>query len=178
MSYKIIIGLGNPGKTYENTRHNVGKLFLNQLTDNEKWQVNKNLGFEYLKRDSLVFAKPNSFMNESGLGVKRILDFFKEKSENALLVQDDSDLVFGKIKFAKPESSSAGHHGIKSIEKVFGKKKFSRIRIGVRPSAPSGASKDKAMDFVLKKFSKKDLEMLDKDVFRKAKELLIEWLGI
>ncbi len=180
---RIIIGLGNPGKTYENTRHNVGKLFLNYLAGDEKWQTNKKLGFEYLKKGSLVFAKPDRFMNESGPAVKKILSYFKEKPENALLVHDDSDLIFAKIKFAKPESSSAGHHGIESIEKVFGKKKFCRIRIGVRPPSPEATEgqsfkRIKALDFVLKKFNKKDLGILEKEVFPKAKELLIQWFAL
>jgi PTH1 family peptidyl-tRNA hydrolase len=182
---RIIIGLGNPGKTYENTRHNVGKLFLDYLTGDEKWQTNKKLGFEYLRKDSLVFAKPDCFMNESGPAVKKILSYFKEKPENTLLVHDDSDLVLGKIKFAEPKTSSAGHHGIESIEKVFGKKKFSRIRIGIRPWLAAASdeggtprpSKTKAISFVLKKFSKKDLGIIEKEIFPKAKELLIEWYG-
>ena len=171
---KIIIGLGNPGKNYENTRHNVGKSFLAYLTGDEKWQANKSLGFEYLKKGSLVFARPNCFMNESGPAVKKILSFFKEKPENTLLVHDDSDLVFGKLKLVMPQTSSAGHHGIESVEKTFGKKKFSRIRIGIRPES----SKDKAMDFVLKKLSKAELALLEQNIFPKAKDFLVDWLGM
>lgn len=181
---KIIIGLGNPGKTYENTRHNVGKLFLDFLTIGENWKLYKKINVETIEHNGLILIKPLCFMNESGVVIKNILDSYRAKPENTLIVQDDSDLIFGKIKFAEKTSSSAGHHGIESIEKMFGKKKFKRIRIGIRPPSLKatgrqalGKSWIKAETFVLKKFSKKDSEILEKDVFPKAKELLIEWIG-
>lgn len=183
MSTRIIIGLGNPGKTYQNTRHNIGKLFLDYLSGKGSWETNKKIKAEIIKKDSLILAKPLVFMNQSGEAVKNIVGFYKANPKNILIVHDDSDLIFAKIKFAKPENSSAGHHGIESIERVFGKKKFSRIRIGIRPwraetNGEGGPSKAKAMDFVLKKFGKKDLDILEKEVFPKAKELLIEWFAL
>ncbi len=182
MSYKIIIGLGNPGKTYENTRHNVGKLFLDYLAGKIFWKENKKIKAGIIKKDSLILAKPLVFMNQSGEAVKNILEFYNAKPKDSLIIQDDSDLIFGKLKLAESQSSSAGHHGIESIEKVFGKKKFSRIRIGIRPPSPEasegqGQKRIKALDFVLKKFSKKDLEILEKEIFPKAKEILIQWYG-
>ena len=182
MSYKIIIGLGNPGKTYQNTRHNVGKLFLDYLAGESSWETSKKIKAEIIKKDSLVLVKPLIFMNQSGEAVKNIIGFYKTETKNILIVHDDSDLIFTKIKFAESQSSSAGHHGIESIEKVSGKKKFARIRIGIRPwraetNGEGGPSKAKALDFVLKKFSKKDLEILEKEIFPKAKEILIDWMG-
>ncbi|OGY39422.1 MAG: aminoacyl-tRNA hydrolase [Candidatus Brennerbacteria bacterium RIFOXYC1_FULL_41_11] len=171
---RIIIGLGNPGKTYKNTRHNIGGLFLNFLTTGTNWESNKKIKAEIIEEKNIVLAKPLVYMNESGQSVKKILESYRAKPEDALIIQDDSDLVFGKIKFTNKESSSAGHHGIESIESIFGKKKFCRIRIGIRPND----SKEKSETFVLKKFSKKDLELLEKDVFPKAKTILIDWLGI
>ena len=179
---KIIIGLGNPGKTYQNTRHNVGKLFLDYLVGKEIWETNKKIKAEIIKKDNLILARPLMFMNQSGEAVKNIVGFYKTETKNVLVVHDDSDLVFTKIKFAEPESSSAGHHGVESIEKVFGKKKFARIRIGIRPPSPKASARQgpnmvKAMNFVLKKFGKKDLEILEKEIFPKAKEILVQWYG-
>lgn len=173
ISYKIIVGLGNPGKTYQNTRHNIGKLFLDYLAGGNYWKTNKKIKAETIKKNGLILAKPLVFMNQSGEAVKNIAGFYKANPKNILIVQDDSDLVFGKLKFAKPESSSAGHHGIESIEKLFGEKKFARIRFGIRPDKSSA----KALDFVLKKFGKKDLILLEKEVFSEAKEILIDWIG-
>ena len=170
---RIIIGLGNPDKTYQNTRHNVGKQFLGYLAGEGSWETNKKIKAEIIKKDSLVLARPLVFMNQSGEAVKNIVGFYKAEIKNVLVVHDDSDLIFGKIKFAQPESSSAGHHGIESIERVLGKKKFARIRLGIRPEKSS----TKALGFVLKKFGKKDLEILEKEIFPKAKEILIEWWG-
>lgn len=182
---KIIIGLGNPENKYKNTRHNVGKLFLDYLNQTENsWQTLKKSPFEFSEKNNLILSKSLVFMNESGKAVKNLIDYFKIKKNNLLIVQDDSDLIFEKVRLTKARSSSGGHHGIESIESLLGKNKFQRLKIGIRPPslanwrAPEGqASRLKAEEFVLKKFTNEELEILKNKVFPEAEKLLESWLN-
>ena len=157
---KLIIGLGNPESQYGQTYHNAGFLFINKMSDYGKFKNNKN--FEYLKINGLIFIKPLVFMNESSKAVFAAMKYFKAKPEEILIVHDDSDIEIGKFKISFGRGS-AGHNGVESIIKSLKTKDFWRLRIGIRPQK----SKQKAEKFVLKKISKKDLEILEK-VFKEA----------
>jgi len=173
---KLIIGLGNPGKEYEKTYHNVGFLFINQKlkiknqNDNVKF---KNADFfEYLKINCLILIKTKVFMNESGKAVKETIKYFKVKPEEILIIHDDSDIEIGKYKLSF-NRGAAGHLGVQSIMDALGTKNFWRLRIGIRKKTglPAEARQVKAGEMVLKKISKKDLEILE-DVFKKSLENL------
>jgi PTH1 family peptidyl-tRNA hydrolase len=150
----LIVGLGNPGKKYQKTRHNIG------------FQVIDNLRLLPLKR--VILAKPKSFMNLSGKAVKRLIENYKLKIENLIIVHDDIDLPLGKIRIVK-NRGSAGHKGVGSIMKELGTKNFVRFRIGIKPKRKS--ANWRAERFVLQKFNKGE-EKIVKEVIKKTAEAI------
>jgi len=133
----LIVGLGNPGIKYKNTRHNVGFLvlehLLQKLTTVEKsiWEENKKFNAEIAKvKDDLILAKPLSFMNSSGEVVSQLLSFYKIPPFGLYLVHDVVDLPLGKLKITV-DHGSAGHKGVESIMEKLGSQNFVRIRVGV-----------------------------------------------
>ncbi len=172
----LIVGLGNPGKKYELTRHNVGFLVVDKLA--------KDSGFEFKKKTSVeaslaegtigdervLLCKPQTFMNASGRSVKSILQKYPVEIKDVLVVYDDADLEFGDIRL-KPGGSSAGHNGIESIIEAFGKgTNIARVRVGIgRPSHQDIPLED----FVLQKFSKQEQEKLN-EVLDNAIEKIME----
>lgn len=153
---KLIVGLGNPGKNYENTRHNIGFMVIDSLAKDFGLRVEKIQGhsltdsFNY-KGEKIILAKPQTYMNKSGQAVRALMDFYKIDPEDLIVVYDDIDLDFGHIRI-KGKGSSGSHNGMKSIIQHLGDEGFPRVRISVgdRPSYMDLA------DFVLSKFSKKE----------------------
>ena len=148
---KLIIGLGNPGKEYEKTRHNVGFMVLDKVKkemDLKEFSYSKKFDAEVSMNKKVVLLKPQTFMNNSGKSVANFCNFYKIKSKDVLIVHDDIDFQLGKIKIGFNESS-AGHNGIKSIIKEIGTKEFWRFRVGINSKENRNAE-----DFVLNKFSK------------------------
>lgn len=142
----IIVGLGNPGKKYEKTRHNVGFRVIDELAQ--------------YKTRKFIIAKPQTFMNNSGKAVKAVVNFYKAKPENLWVVHDDIDLPLGEFKTSK-DRGSAGHKGVESIIKELKTKDFNRIRIGICPQT----GKPKAIEkFVLQNFTKKEEEIIKRVV--------------
>ncbi len=129
---KLIVGLGNPGEKYTNTRHNIGFIILDNFFVHESGTWLKQAQFKslVLKTDSSILVKPQTFMNGSGEAVSKILNFYKKGPEDLVVIHDDVDLDLGRIKLAK-NSGSAGHHGIESIKEHLGTLDFYRLRIGV-----------------------------------------------
>lgn len=161
-SYKIIAGLGNPGKEYENTYHNVGFLavdyFLNKVKKLSLKEI-RGKDFEYAENGNAIFVKPMTFMNESGSPIKNSLRYFKAGPDELLVIHDDSDITIGEYKLSF-ERGSGGHKGIESIIKYLKTNKFWRIRIGIRPPTKAGIPRKKASEFVLKNISPSHKRML------------------
>lgn len=165
--FKLLIGLGNPGEKYRNTYHNIGCLMIDNIIGKQKspaWRdpAKRDKKFEFIKINSIVFAKSLTFMNTSGETVQQALRYFKLNPLEMLVIHDDADIELGKFKLAFGQSS-AGHKGIESIISSLKTKDFWRLRIGIRrlPSSPFGRlRRAKAENMVLKKISKKDLEIL------------------
>lgn len=134
----LIIGLGNPGKKYEKTWHNVGSLVIDEL--------------ESLGLPDVILAKPGTFMNESGKAVKKLVQNSKLKTNGLIVIHDDIDIPLGEVKIVK-NRGAAGHKGVESIIESLGTKDFIRIRLGVCP--PAGKPKN-AEDFVLKNFGREE----------------------
>jgi PTH1 family peptidyl-tRNA hydrolase len=159
----LIVGLGNPGKKYEKTRHNVGFRVVDEL---EK--------IYDLSQSKVILLKPDSFMNNSGKVVQEYLAYEKISPENLIVVHDDIDLLFGDVRVSK-DSSSAGHKGVQSIIDTIGTKDFRRIRIGIQPtplrqgSAGQAQKKIHTEKFVLENFSKTEEEKLP-EIIKKAIE--------
>lgn len=170
---KLIIGLGNPGKEYEKTRHNAGFMVIDALAKelgaNFKFQkkFNAEIAQVKLENEDVVLLKPQTFMNLSGTPARAVTNFYKIKPENIVVIHDDKDIMFGDVKY-QTDRSAAGHNGIKSIIEHLGTQNFARIRIGV-----AWEDKEKMGDtanFVLMNFTKTELETLDgiiKEVLKK-----------
>lgn len=154
---KLIVGLGNPGKEYANTRHNVGFFLLDQyLGENITWKKKFNGLYcdKVINCEKVIFLKPQTYMNLSGDCVLEFINFYKISVDDMLIVQDDLDLPFLEYKL-KYNSSSGGHNGIKSIINRLGTEKIPRLKIGI--------SNDKSLDtkdYVLGSFSKDGLKDL------------------
>ena len=133
---KLIVGLGNPLPKYENTRHNVGFILLDALSDklNLSWEVTPKFDAEMCVRENFILAKPQTYMNDSGNGVSKIINYYKIQPQDLLVVHDDVDLSLGTVReqFA---AGSAGHHGVESIIDSLGTQTFWRLRVGIgRPT--------------------------------------------
>ncbi len=153
---KLIIGLGNPGKEYKNTRHNAGFLALEDLRlkikDLSEWSFNKKFNAEVaegkIENEKLLLAKPQTFMNNSGDAVAKIVRFYKIKPTDVFIVHDDADLPVGTLRI-KVGGSSAGHKGVASVMKALDTETLTRFRIGIA----TGTRHKPAMDIVLEKFT-------------------------
>jgi len=151
---KLIAGLGNPGKLYNQTRHNVGFLALDALAKKLglKWETSKKLKAISAKNADIILLKPQTFMNNSGLAVAAALAYYKLGPENLTVIHDDLDIPLGKYKIST-DSRSAGHKGVESIIDRLKTKNFKRIRIGVKTSELEKIPADK---FVLQKFASRE----------------------
>lgn len=157
---KMIVGLGNPGRKYQKTRHNIGFMMVDIFLPEAKWQKKFNALFfeKNIGKDKVIFVKPQTYMNESGETVKLFADYFKINEQDILVIHDDLDLEIGKYKIKK-DSSSGGHNGIKSIIDYMKSDNFCRLKIGI--------SNDKSIEtknYVLAKFSKEEKELIDNNV--------------
>lgn len=160
----VIVGLGNPGKEYENTRHNAGFLCLDYLQTNWKFpqfRINKDYQAEISKGkwygQDILLVKPQTFMNLSGQTVQAIKQFYKLQPAQFWIVYDELDLPVGKLRI-RTEGSSAGHNGIKSIIAALATDQFYRFRIGIQPEEFDPSREKQSV--VLGKFSVEEEERL------------------
>ena len=165
---KLIVGLGNPGKEYINTRHNVGFMVLDYfLGNNLKWKEKFNgLYYESLiDGEKVIFLKPLTFMNLSGEAVVKYKNYFNLDIEDILVIHDDMDIDLGKYKL-KRNSSSGGHNGIKSIINSLNSNAFLRLKIGITHNKNIDT-----VDYVLGKFNEKEMDLL-KSSFNTYEEII------
>ena len=165
---KLIVGLGNPGEIYINSRHNIGFSVVRALSHFFKISLKKDTGTfslsgkSKIKNQNIILAMPLTFMNLSGIAVKFLLKKYKIDLDNVLVVCDDLDLEYGRIKI-RPYGSSGGHRGLESIIKFLNSDKISRLRIGIGRPAPNMD----AVSFVLSSFTKKEKAQI-KNTIEKA----------
>jgi len=167
---KLVVGLGNPGEEYKNTRHNIGFEIVDNITE-AAWKLNKKFNAEIseekIGREKIIFLKPQTFMNNSGRAVAAAACFYKIKPADILVIHDDIDLPLGKIRIKK-DGSSGGHRGVQSIVEALGTENFIRLKIGVAPETrPKNFD---AANFVLKKFGKAEEKTL-REANKKATEV-------
>ncbi len=159
---KLIVGLGNFGKEYEHTRHNVGFDCVDSLCDSLGETIDKE-GFHSLYKrvkymdEDLILVKPQTYMNNSGIAVREIKDYFKIDLEDIIVIHDEMDILPGHLKF-KLGGRSAGHNGIKSIIEHLGSDKFLHIKIGI------GKPEYNVVDFVLGKYKGEEKELIEKSI--------------
>ena len=168
---KLIVGLGNPGKEYEKSRHNVGFIILDSYFNGEKWHTKDNYEFleKNINNEKVIFIKPLTFMNLSGLAVQKVANFYKIPTEDILIIHDDLDLPEKTIRF-KFNSSAGGHNGIKSIIDGIGTKEFVRLKIGI-----SNNKLINTKDYVLGKFNKEEIEKID-DIYLKLEDIINDFV--
>ena len=155
----IIVGLGNPGSKYENTRHNLGFRVLDLLAGSDPWETKYNS--QFLKLDDVILAKPQTFMNKSGIAVSEILKYYPDAE--LIVVHDELDFPLGSIKIMK-NISSAGHNGVQSIIESLGTKDFIRIRLGIDNSKTRGVLPGD--EYVLQKFTPDEENILNETLIK------------
>ncbi len=177
----IIIGLGNPGKSYILTRHNIGFMFFDYIVQNsyiEPFKISKKLSSAISKNlinsQKSIFVKPLAFMNNSGISASSVIKYYKTTPQELIVIHDDLDIEFGKYKISKNKNAS-GHNGILSIINSIGTKDFTRIRIGIDNRTKEQRINQSGADYVLNRFKNDELEkipnifsqILDDDNFKK-----------
>lgn len=158
---KVIIGLGNPGKDYKRTRHNVGFMTIEKLAKDLKIDVAKSkfnsvYGETNYKGEKILLMKPLTYMNSSGVAVRDLVNFFKVDPADIIVIYDDVDIDFGDIRVRK-QGSAGSHNGMKSIIYQIQNDQFPRIRIGI---GKKHEQQDLA-NFVLTNFSKEEMEIIE-----------------
>lgn len=150
---KLVVGLGNPGKQYAKTRHNIGFMVLDTLHDGP-WELSKKFNGEIstqtINEQKILLVKPMTFMNDSGQAVALIAHFYKLHPSDIIVVHDDKDLPLGEIR-VQTDRGHAGHNGVRSIIECLGSKAFTRIRMGI--ASTEKKKMDDTAAFVLSKFS-------------------------
>ncbi len=178
----LITGLGNPGKKYENTRHNVGFRVIGEFAKENNFPVftfsrkfNVLISEDLFNGKKIILIKPQTFMNNSGTAISKIIRQHKIKTENLLVVHDDIDLPLGVIMIVK-NRGTAGHKGVESIIRSLGNKNFIRLRVGIRQKTENRKQKTKNKKqkikkverFVLQKFTKEEGKIIEEIIKKGA----------
>ncbi len=173
---KIIVGLGNIGKEYSNTRHNIGFKMLDILSNkyNIKYKLDKkNNGYiaeKIINGENIILVKPTTYMNNSGICVKKIVEKYNIELKDLFIIYDDMDMELSKVK-VKSKGSAGGHNGIKSIIENIGNKDYGRLKIGI-----GHPEKNNVVDYVLGEFNKQEEKILIKEEIKILD--IIEWFII
>ncbi len=159
---KLIVGLGNPGNDYNNTRHNVGFIVVDNYLKDVQWKKEKDslIYVTNIEGEKVCFLKPQTFMNLSGTAVLKIVNYYDIDINDILVIHDDLDLPIGIYKL-KVNSSSGGHNGVNNIIELLHTNSFARLKIGI--------GKDNnipTVDYVLGKLSRDQIESLDNDIYK------------
>lgn len=173
---KLIVGLGNPGKEYENTRHNVGFMIVDSYAkkyniNTFKTKFNGLFAKVYRNGEYFILLKPLSYMNLSGTVIKRFMSFYKINLKDIMVIHDDLDLAVGKIKI-KAKGSSGGHNGIKNIIENLKSEEFAHFKIGI-------GKDDNVLfkDYVIGRFSEHDLDKLNK-IFDFSSDIIDDFIDM
>lgn len=174
----LIVGLGNPGREYERTRHNAGFMVVDRLAQRwgGRWAPQKKFQARLarLERDGrrLILCQPDTFMNASGEAVGAVVSFQKIPPRQVLVVVDDADLELGQLRL-RPEGSSGGHHGLESVERHLATREYARQRVGIGRDRPGARQ---ISGYVLSPFRKEEAELLEK-VLQKACDQIECWFA-
>ena len=162
---KLIVGLGNPGKEYHKTRHNIGYMVLDKCSEKFNFSFDSNkfngkYGFAMINNEKYLFLLPEKYMNLSGEVIIEFVNYYKISLDDILIVSDDLDMEVGKIKL-KSSGSSGGHNGLKNIELYLGTSNYKRLKIGIANNKNIDTK-----DYVLGKFTKEEQLMIDEAVIK------------
>lgn len=179
---KCIVGLGNPGKNYETTRHNVGSMVVDALRESlpiePRFSMHAKFNAHFIQQEELVLLKPQTYMNLSGRAVASVVNYFKlDPTTDLLVIHDDLDIVFGdyKLQFA---TGPKMHNGVASVEQYLGTKDFWRLRVGIdAPSrTPNNNVKIPGEAYVLQPFSQDEMVHLTGILTKMSNVIQDEWL--
>ena len=174
---KLLVGLGNPGKEYDNTRHNIGfnclDHYINHLNIDNKWSKKFDglLIESFIGKEKVIFLKPQTFMNLSGNSVRKTMDYYNIDVDDLLVISDDLDLMVGNYKL-KNRGSCGGHNGLRDIESKIGTSDYKRLKIGI--------SKNKDIDtkdYVLGSISKEESKIID-DLYNELDNVLDDYFKL
>ena len=174
MSFYLVVGLGNPGPQYERTRHNVGFHVVQEIAKKYKAPAfkkkKKALYSSFTKEEKEIYLlMPQTYMNLSGEAVKKWVKYLKIPKERLLVIVDDAEIPFGKVRL-KPKGSSGGHNGLEDIETLLGSQDYPRLRVGIGKPKQGDLA-----DFVLEPFSEKEEQELPK-ITEKVVEATLQWI--
>lgn len=160
---RLVAGLGNPGREYQRTRHNVGFMVLDRLAADAQlpWDYSEKWGAAWAKSD-VILAKPATFMNRSGEPLSALVNFYKIDASEILVVLDDFALPLGRLRL-RSQGSSGGHNGLESIFEHLGTEAVPRLRVGIGAAPSAGA-----VDYVLSRFFEEEQPVLDAAINRAA----------
>ena len=169
----IIAGLGNPGKTYEGTKHNVGFQVIDKLAQDytitvDKWKHKAFIGEGRIGQHKVMLVKPQTFMNLSGESIREILSYYKIPVSRLIVIYDDTSLPLSGVRI-REKGSAGGHNGMKSIISQLGTDTFLRIKVGIGEK-PNGWD---LADYVLSKFQKEDLPLIEEGIGKAAKAVTL-----
>ncbi len=170
---RCIVGLGNPGKEYANSKHNMGFMVLDRIAEElslrfTKSRFNALMAREYYRGEQFILLKPQTYMNNSGISVRAACAYYRIYPDEILLIYDDKDFALGEIKIRK-EGGHGGHNGVRSVIAELGTKEFARMRVGI------GQPRGDQIKHVLSPFSK-EAEKDVAEVVRRAAEAALYWL--
>lgn len=173
---KLIVGLGNPGREYEKTRHNIGFMAIDRIVDSlgisfDRNKFNGSYCVTNVGGEKVMFLKPLEYMNLSGNVIGRFVKFFDIDVSDILIIHDDLDMDLGRIKL-KSHGSSGGHNGLKNIEANLGTQEYKRLKIGI-----SNDKRFDTKDYVLGRFSSSDMDVLN-PILDKVPLILNDFLSI
>jgi len=172
---RVIVGLGNPGRKYKETRHNAGFMVIDELLNRNGWNLNKTkfdgqFTMEIFEGNKVILLKPQTYMNLSGESIRPLMDFYEAAAEDLIVIYDDLDLPAGKIRL-RQKGGHGGHNGMRSTIDHLGTKDFNRIRVGIgRPDGPMPV-----IDYVLGKFTNEEQIRVDESIERAA-EACEDWV--
>ena len=169
----LIVGLGNPGSQYEDTRHNIGFKVVDNIAKEYNIEINKKkfkgmCGEGFINGEKVILLKPTTYMNLSGESIREVVDFYKLSNDDVLVIYDDISLDVGRLRI-REKGSAGGHNGIKSIIAHLGTDIFPRIKVGV------GQPNVDLVNYVLGKFTKEEMEVLNESIdasTKAAKEII------
>ncbi|MED0962829.1 aminoacyl-tRNA hydrolase [Bacillus paramycoides] len=173
---KLIVGLGNPGREYELTRHNIGFMAIDELA--KRWNISLNeqkfkglFGAGFVNGEKIILLKPLTYMNLSGESIRPLMDYYKIDVEDFIVMYDDLDIPVGKLRL-RMKGSAGGHNGVKSTISHLGTQEFQRIRMGI--DRPKNGMK--VVDYVLGRFTSEEISGVNQSI-EKAADACEEWLN-
>lgn len=173
---KLIVGLGNPGREYELTRHNIGFMAIDEVA--KRWNISLNeqkfkgvFGAGFVNGEKVILLKPLTYMNLSGESIRPLMDYYKIDVEDFVVLYDDLDIPVGKLRL-RMKGSAGGHNGVKSTISHLGTQEFQRIRMGI--DRPKNGMK--VVDYVLGRFTSEEIPEVNHSI-EKAADACEEWLN-